>query len=398
MDTVRFGIVGLRRGGRHGWMASLRLVPRARVVAVCDRIEARRREAIEGTDLGDKDAYADLSDMLARPDVDAVGVAVEPENNVDVVVQCLEAGKHVICEVPLTFTLDDCWRVVLAVERSGLTFAMAEQLNWGPWIAEWRKLYQEGALGKILYGEAEYIHGMGDACFWFDPEANTYLSWEEGKRNPNARRGRMWNLRHPIWYNPHSLTPLLQVLDERVVETTCMATRVPSYYNEEVPIPDLEIALMRTEGGAVLRIVTGFICPAVAHPYHYHHLLGTKGEVETGRGESPSGAPPPEGLIWLSDHYWKSRQTVKWEFQPWVSHDTRASASGHGGLDYYPLKDFVDAILDGTPVRIDVYRAADIAAAAIAAGQSVEQGSALVLVPDFRPGGERPAGEAPKGM
>ena len=73
-----------------------------------------------------------------------------------------------------------------------------------------------------------------------------------------------------------------------------------------------------------------------------------------------------------------------------------ALASGHGGTDYYPIRNFVDSLLANTTPAFDVYRAAETAAPAILAAQSVEQGSARLEVPDFRPGPSRKLGEAPE--
>src|SRR5262249_40422859 len=55
-----------------------------------------------------------------------------------------------------------------------------------------------------------------------------------------------------VWYTPHSLVPLLRATEDRVTAVTCMATRPKSYYYEQehsydVPLPELDVALMRTE-------------------------------------------------------------------------------------------------------------------------------------------------------
>ncbi|MDY7010356.1 MAG: hypothetical protein SVV80_06325, partial [Planctomycetota bacterium] len=71
-------------------------------------------------------------------------------------------------------------------------------------------------------------------------------------------------------------------------------------------------------------------------------------------------------------------------------------ASGHGGADVTIFASFRDAILNGAPVDMDVYKACETAAPAILAGESVEKDSAKFKVPDFRPGPDRPAGQLPK--
>jgi hypothetical protein len=59
------------------------------------------------------------------------------------------------------------------------------------------------------------------------------------------------------------------------------------------------------------------------------------------------------------------------------------------------VHDFVESVARDRGPTVDVYRAAEIAAASVLAGTSADQGSALLTVPDFRPGPHRPAGQAP---
>jgi predicted dehydrogenase len=391
-EQLRLGLVGLGPRGRRGWLETTRLVERAEVVAVCDRQRPLLAEGAAAARLPEASAHADLDDLLAREDVDAVVIAVAPEAQAGIAVRALEAGKHVLCEVPLTYSLEECWEIVLAAERSGRMLALAEQLCHAPFVLAWRDLLEQGRLGKVTYAEAEYIHGIPVGWYWVDDDTGRYLSWEEARGNPRARKTRFWTLSHPAWYNPHSLSPLLRILDDRVVSVTCMGTRPQSSFLDEVPIPDLEVALLKTEGDTVIRIANGFIAPTPL-PWHWYHLLGTGGDVQTSR-RSDSGTPDGRtGLLWLADGE-ESRREVTWETGPRPGEEI-AARSGHSGLDYYPLRDFVDAVLGGGAPAVDVYRAAEIAAAAALAGVSAEGDSELQQVPDFRPGRGRAVGSRP---
>jgi predicted dehydrogenase len=402
MERVRLGIVGMGPRGRLGWIKTLQLVEHVQVVAVCDRIEHLAREGATLAGLGHENAHPDLDDLLGRPDVDAIALAVETEYQTEILLRCLAAGKHVICEVPLAYSVEDCWRIILAVERSGLTLAMAEECSYSSFVYAWRRLIEDGHLGKITLGEAQYVHGMTQDRYWIDGTTGKRLFWEEARANPNARKTRMWNIHHPIWYSPHSLGPLLRILDDRVTKVSCLATRRPSYYLDQVPLPDLEVALMHTAGDTILRLAAGFVAPS-ARPYLWWHLLGTLGEVETNRHRLDGvGASNVGAKLWLADHYMQTPAEITWNFtdyQPGAPIDAvrarQIAATGHGGLDYFPVEDFVRSILDGHRPAVDVYRAAEIAAASVVAGLSAEQGGALLSVPDVRPGPERAPGQSP---
>jgi predicted dehydrogenase len=401
VEQLRFGVVGMGHRGQ-GWLRTLGLHPQARVVTVCDSIPPLRTAGAALAGLSEAEACARLDDLLGRPDVDAVVVAVEPRRNAAVVAAALAAGKHVLCEVPLSLTLEDCWRVVLAAEGSGRTLALAEQACHAPFVFAWQDLIASGRLGKVVYGEAQYINGKGLDRYWRDARTGARLTWEEARANPHAERTHFWDLYHVILYTTHSLAPLLRALDDRVVQVTCMGTRRPSTFlreavGEDVALPDIEVALMRTAEDAILRLAVGFVAPLPGpEPHHWYHLLGTRGEVETGRRRGERQPLTGAGsLIWLADHYLDERVEVNWEFSPYDARGIRAARSGHGGLDYHPLHDFIESVVDGRRPTLDVYRAADLAAAAVQAACSDDQGAAPLAVPDFRPNARRRAGQAP---
>src|SRR5262249_61973192 len=112
--------------------------------------------------------------------------------------RALRAGKDVICGVPLCYALDECWRLVLAVERSGKKLALEEQTSFAPFVRAWQQLVHDGALGKIVYAESEYIHGMHLDWYWLDEETGQRLTFEQTRDNPHAVKTRYWNIYHPI--------------------------------------------------------------------------------------------------------------------------------------------------------------------------------------------------------
>jgi predicted dehydrogenase len=396
VERVRIGIVGMGHRG-VAWINTIRLEPLAEVVAVCERMPVRLEQGAARAGLGTERAFAELDDMLACSEVDAVAVNVEPEHVAAISARSLTAGKHVISEVPLAYTLEDCWRVVLATERSGRVFAMAEQRSYMPFVRAWRQLIQEGLLGKPLYGEAQYFHGLVNERVYLDEATGREISVAEAQGNPHARKNRPWNLVHPLWYSPHSLGPLLAVLGGRVTEVSCMSTRKQSYYREFMPIPDIEVAIMKHDGDCILRIACGFQSPS-ASPHHWQHLVGTLGEVETSRRLTAGSGQGGGSLLWLANHYTPGRSEVDWGFSEYQRGLPGANISGHGGSDLYPLHDFVECVLRGKTPLVDVYRAAEIAGPSVIAGHSADQGGRLLPVPDFRPGLHRPAGQAPAGV
>jgi predicted dehydrogenase len=87
--------------GHHWWLENLVRAERSEPSAICDRDERTlaREAAWAGIPL-DR-AYAEVDDLLSRPDADAVAIVVAPEYQPDIALRALAAGKHVLCEVPL---------------------------------------------------------------------------------------------------------------------------------------------------------------------------------------------------------------------------------------------------------------------------------------------------------
>ncbi|MDP6778835.1 MAG: Gfo/Idh/MocA family oxidoreductase [Candidatus Latescibacteria bacterium] len=388
MDDVRLGLAGLGNRGCYGWLKCMKTVPGCKVVALCDPIGPRLQAGLNAAADPEVKGFSDFGDMLTEADVDAVAIVVQPENQPALILESLAAGKHTIGEVPLAYSLEDCWDIVTTVEKTGLTFAMGEQVSHAPFVRAWKQMVDEGRLGKVLYAEGQYCHGRAAHRYWEDSRTGQRLTWEEAGDTPDAVKSRSWQMAHPIWYPPHDLAPILRILDDHVVEVTCMGTRAPGYVLPDFPIADMEVALMRLSKDTVYRQLNAFTAPT-PQPWHWYHLMGTKGEVETER------AVDADGMWYLSDSHMTTRMPMRWEFTHHQPGIPGAAASGHGGLDFYPIHDFIQCIQTGDTPVVDVYRAANVSAAAAMAGLSVENGSQPMKVPDFRPSEERRAGERP---
>ena len=147
MDEIRIGIVGLGHRGLH-WLRMLERIEGYRITALCDPIVTLHERALDA--LADRQGvkvYAGYEDMLGDPQVDAVAVTVRCKEQGELAAMALEAGKHVNTEVPAAHTMEDCWRIVLAQERSGLIYQLGEQTRFWGYIDAWRDLVQVGKVG-----------------------------------------------------------------------------------------------------------------------------------------------------------------------------------------------------------------------------------------------------------
>lgn len=390
--TVRMGFIGA--GPRAiGLIKTCKAIKGLKITAVCDRFAELANQAAAVSGDVDVKVYTDHRQMLREADIDAVYVVVEPENCPALVLESLDAGKHVLSEVPMSFSIEDIWRIVVAVERTGLKYLLGEEIRHSPFINHWKQLREDGTLGKIVYAEGQYFHGMHDDRYFLDPDTGGRITIEEAKRHPNPRKSRFWNMEHPILYLPHELSPILRILDDRVKSVSCMGTNpAQSYVHEFFPRPDLETALMHTAADTILRLSCCFTIFSASRKItgrHWYSMMGTKGSVETHRSDhdrmklliaGPDGNEMP--------------QEIWWDYDP-ATTAAEVLSSGHGGSDFWPVRYFVDSILNDTAPEMDVYKAAECAAPAIIAAQSAEQDGVRLEIPDFRPGIHRDAGQHP---
>ncbi|MEC8931697.1 MAG: Gfo/Idh/MocA family oxidoreductase [Candidatus Latescibacterota bacterium] len=388
MEEVRIAVVGLGHRA-HAWIRLLQRISGYRIVAVCDPIEALLEPASAAIEYGgDVSATTRYEELLADETVDAVALCVRCEEQGALAAMALEAGKHVNSEVPAAHTMEDCWRIVLATERSGKVYQLAEQTRYWGFVDAWRQIVEEGQIGRVTFCEGQYIGYYGTRMFFQDAKSGRHCEIDELPAYPDAQP--TWIQRMPpIHYLPHELSPMLKVLDDRVTEVACMSTGSPSYAHPEITAPDMQLALMKTEKDALLRMATGFTQPVShARGHHWYQVMGTNGSVEWAR----SGRDRPK--MWRADNQQHDMADMDWRFER-TDAPAEARASGHGDADYYVHAAFRDAVLGRQELSFDVYAAMDTAAPAIIAADAIEAGRTL-SVPDFRPGPARAAGDPPQ--
>jgi predicted dehydrogenase len=373
MEEIGMAIVGLGPRAVGTWIPLLDRIPGFRIVAIHDpigRLVDRARETLARPDA--VRVAASYEEVLADPGVDAVGLTVRCEDQGAMAADALEAGKHVHAEVPAAHTIDDCRRIARAVERTGRVYQLAEQTRYWGFVEAWRELVAAGRLGTVTLAEAQYLHYLPEAMF-VDPDTGEKL----GPGHPDARPS--WSHRMPpIHYLPHSLGPILRILDDRVVEVVAMGTDPPSRAHPDLDQPDLQTALMKTARGAVLRMTTSFAQPHPEGDWHWYQVVGTGGRVEWKR------ARWDRPRKWLAGGPEHDMAEADWRYER-ADAPPEAAGSGHGDADYYTHLSFRDAVLAGRQPAFDVYQALDTAAPAILAATSIAEGGIPQTVPDFRP-------------
>jgi predicted dehydrogenase len=141
----------------------MRLVAGTEVLAVSSRnIE---RAAAFASRHGIPKFYGDYRELIEDPEIDVVYVATPHSGHFDVAKDALLAGKAVLCEKPLTVTLEAAEELVGIARKQGAFLMEAMWTRFNPLVRRLRQLVRDGAIGEI-----HSIHADFGVRFAYDPE------------------------------------------------------------------------------------------------------------------------------------------------------------------------------------------------------------------------------------
>ena len=145
VDRIRFGIIGLGIMGQEHAKA-IAANPLLNLVAVTD-VKSKTGRQI-GADLHCK-WFDSAEDMIQSGDVDAVVIATPHWQHGELAISALRAGLHVLCEKPLTVTVDESDEVLKVAQESRGIFAVVHQKRFEPAYLYVKQLLDSGELGSI---------------------------------------------------------------------------------------------------------------------------------------------------------------------------------------------------------------------------------------------------------
>jgi len=122
------------------------------------RAEAYARER------GIERAYGSYEDLLADPKLEAVYISLPNSMHVEWSIQALEAGKHVLCEKPLSRHPEDVERAFDAAEKAGRILMEAFMYRHNPQTKRLKELVDGGAIGRLRLVRAAFSFPLDDAA------------------------------------------------------------------------------------------------------------------------------------------------------------------------------------------------------------------------------------------
>ena len=349
---MNVGVAGLRFG--MSWAQVFAAYAETHLAAVCDPDIEKLDQA--KADLGVGALYESFGDLVADERLDAIGVFTPAPLHAQQVIKAIEAGKHVLCAVPAAMTLDEARRLAEVVSASDRTYMMAENWVYEPALVRAHDLYEEGALGRVYYAEAEYYHGV-----------------ERLRRHPDGRP--TWrNSLEPLLYPTHGTAPYLHMTGDRLAEVTAFGASGREEFMGGYEADWIQTAMFRSERGALFRLSNSF--QNVHGMSHFLSFHGDEGSFETGRFNEAR-------TVCYHSHRNKKEVTREVCEHPDLSQFGEGLGGGHGKTSMQIVLAFVQAVETKSTPPVDVMQALDMTLPGIVGLQSVRSGQ-REIVPDPR--------------
>ncbi len=291
-NSLRLGILSFGGAGQ-AQLSHFLSMKGCEVAAIFDPAEDARVRALKR--VPKVLVTGNLDEMLSK--VDAVAVCSPDSTHASYMARCLEAGKHVVCEKPLTDSVQGYEEILDAEKRHpGLICSVQHQMRFVPVHLKMKELIRRKALGQISYIEGYYVHNLRE-------RSSAHHNW---RFTDNATL--------MVYAGCHFVDLFRWLLDDEVVEVTAMANHLAF---PEYPESDLNAILLRFRSGVIAKMVVAF---GAGRPQdHTVRVYGDKASIENnllfhedGRFEMIARPklgtfrgytrfPPAKALMWLND-------------------------------------------------------------------------------------------------
>jgi len=291
---IRIGIIGLGWWGKQ-IVTCLAESPRFKVVAGCD-IDGKMAAPFAAAQKFE--LTGDYKTLLKRADIDAIAVVTPHALHEEMAVAAYAAGKQVFCEKPLALTTASAERILTVCAKAGGVLGIGHERRYEPAMEEMRRLFESGALGRILHMDANVSHSNFRKM---DPS-----NW---RRDPKHAPAGAW-------------TALGIHLGDMFVSLAGQPTRVTARTASQIfpaPSEDFVSAEIDFAQGARGRIT----CLSTPPFYGRFTLIGDQGWVEVQEGGNVDKGIPSSFVHCRPDGARETRSydhtnTVRMNFEAWA--------------------------------------------------------------------------------
>lgn len=344
--------------------------PLANVAAICRRSESALNEA--GDQFGIEKRFTNFDDVLGDPDIDFVHINSPIADHAWMTLKALDAGKHVMCTVPMATTLDECKQIVQKVRQTGLKYMMAETVVYSREFLFIKQMYENGELGKIQHLAASHPQDMD--------------GWPE-----------YWQSMIPMHYATHVVSPCLGLTNALAESVSCFGSGT---VREDIAKKSgckfaVESCHIKLKDSDITAHIWRFLYDVARQYRESFDVYGTKKSFEwtlienephvlhtakKAEHEIPEKIEVPDFAHLLPSEI--QRFTLPAEIHD-EKHLSFVQGGGHGGSHPHMVHEFLTALAEDRAPWPNAVTSANWTSTGICAHESAVLGGELVVLPDF---------------
>ena len=405
-DKLKLGIIGTGlRGQNH--LQNLLQRDDVVVTAICDIEQFMLDSALKDIAAagkpkprvftGSDHAYEQL---LGKAGVDAVIIATPWEWHAPMAIAAMQAKVPVGCEVVAGITLDDHWQVLRTQQQTGTPYMLLENVCYRRDVLAVLNMLRQGLFGELVHLQGGYQHDLRGVKLNSGVPGKPYGDGVEfGEKGWSEAR---WRTAHSVkrngeLYPSHGIGPCAMYANinrgNRFVRIGSFASKsrgLHDYIAKKAPQhPNAKVEFKLGD------VVTTQIACANGETILLQH------DTSLPRPYSLGFRVQGTGGLWMDVNKsiyieGKSAEEDRWEpAQPWLDkydhplwkkYAAQAEGAGHGGMDFFVLHAFIEALKASAPMPIDVYDAVTWSAITPLSEQSIADGNRTLDFPDFTAG------------
>lgn len=366
--SVNVAMIGLGFGAE--FIPIYQAHPNTHVAAICRRNEEELQKA--GDQFGIEGRYTNYDDVLANPEIDYVHINSPISDHAWMSLKALDAGKHVMCTVPMATTIDECRQIVEKVKETGLKYMMAETVVYSREFLFIKDLYEKGELGKIQHLAASHPQDMD--------------GWPE-----------YWERMIPMHYATHVVSPCLGLVDALAEYVSCFGSGtvrddIAAKSGNPFAVESCHIKLKDSD---VTAHIWRFLYDVARQYRESFDVYGTKKSFEWTLIENEphvlhtAKKPEPEipEKVEVPDFAHLLPPEIQKFTLPQEIHDAEhlsfIQGGGHGGSHPHLVNEFASALLEDRDPWPNAVTSANWTCVGICAHESAMKGGERVSLPDF---------------
>ncbi|UNK47923.1 Gfo/Idh/MocA family oxidoreductase [Lysobacter sp. S4-A87] len=406
---IRLGLIGT---GMRGQVLLTELLRRddVEVVALCDiepimlgkamEMAAKAGKTAPKTYGQDGDAHA-YRRLLQQRGLDAVIIATPWEWHAPMAIDAMEAKVAVGCEVVAGISLQDHWDVLSTQLRTGTPYMLLENVCYRRDVMAALQMVRAGLFGELVHLQGGYQHDLRAVKFNSGDPSQPYGSGVEF--GPKGWSEARWRTEHSVQrngelYPSHGIGPCAMYTG---INRGNRFTHINSFASKARGLHDYTVA--RSGGNTH---------PSTKVKFKLGDVVTTTLACENGETiilQHDTSLPRPYSLgfrvqgthgLWMDlnqsihiegrspAHKWEPFQAYQDEFDHplWRKYADDAASAGHGGMDYFVIHAFVEAVKARAPMPIDIFDAVTWSAITPLSEQSIAEGFKTLDFPDFTKG------------